>query len=108
MSLKDLRYLASNPIPNPFYDRRTIWVWSDEVFQLFLIIDKYDKCINEMRDENKIHGHITNSSAQYLINIKPMYESMRVIAESNPTDQRAASAPLHPVVGQSNFNEGKP
>ena len=26
---------------------------------------------------------------------------LRVIAESNPADQRAASAPLHPVVGQS-------
>ncbi len=27
---------------------------------------------------------------------------VRVIAASNPIDQRAASAPLHPVVGQSN------
>jgi hypothetical protein len=102
MSLKDLRYLASNPIPNLFYDRRTIQVWSNEVLQLFLIIDKYDKCINEMRDENKIHGHITDSSAQYLINIKPMYESMRVIAESNtpitgqPPEQESPGQP--PIV----------
>ena len=78
MSLRDLRYLASDPMPSASGDRQVVRVWADELAQLFVIIDKYDKCINEMREENKLHGHITDASAQYLVNIKPVYESMRL------------------------------
>jgi hypothetical protein len=64
-----------NPIEHGIHGQ-PLMVPAHEYNKLLYISIAIDKCLSEMRDEHKIHGHITDSSAQYMINLKPVFEKL--------------------------------
>ena len=44
-------------------------------------------CVQEMRDENKLHGHITDASAKWAIYIEPQIDSALAAAPRQPEAQ---------------------
>lgn len=53
-----------------------LMVPAHEYNKLFALAKKLQNCIEEMRNEHKLHGHITDSSAQYAIVLKPDCEEI--------------------------------
>jgi transcriptional regulator with XRE-family HTH domain len=80
----------------------------DQIRKLKSLLAEYDLTINDMRDENKIHGHITEASAYYLIKIKPVY--LKLCPPNAPITgpQGSGASPCWAAVAESNPPIGIP
>lgn len=63
-----------NPLDHGI-NNQPLMVPAHEYSKLLAIAKKLKDCIEDMRSENKIHGHITDASAYYAIHLKPVWEA---------------------------------
>lgn len=64
-----------NPLDYGIHNQ-PVMVPAHEYSKLFALAQKLKNCIEDMRSEDKIHGHITDSSVHYTIHLKPDCEEL--------------------------------
>lgn len=71
--MTDIEYF--NPSDHGIHNQ-PLMVPAHEYNLLLAMAKKLKDCIEDMRSEDKIHGHITDSSAHYAIHLKPVCEEL--------------------------------
>jgi hypothetical protein len=64
-----------NPLDHGIHNQ-PLMVSASDYNKLLELTAKLEKCLGEMRNEYKLHGQITDASAQYMIVLKPLFEEI--------------------------------